>query len=105
MGLLILGNAARAAHSTPQRAETSLALLSRHLDIYSPWVTCAAPAPLRPRKKSLFPPPGPILLQEGLEEKAERGSEGAQGSRWLVEEAKIGAGVAERAAGGGEPHL
>ena len=101
MRLLILGTAARAAHSTPQRAETSLALLSQHLDIYSPRVTCAAPDQLWPRKKSLFPPPGPILLQEGLEEKAERRSEG-QGSRWLVEEAKIGAGVAERAAGRGK---
>lgn len=57
MGPLIFGECCWSSSLHPaESTETSLALLSRHLDIYSPRVTCAAPAQLRPREKSRFPP-------------------------------------------------
>ena len=51
---------------TPPTASTeaSLGLLSRHLCIYSPQLTNAATAQPGPREESLFPPQGPILLEE-----------------------------------------
>lgn len=70
IGPLIFGERCLSSSLHPaESTETSLALLSRHLDVYSPRVTCAAPAPLRAREKSWFPPPDPILLEKGWKRK------------------------------------